>query len=67
MEYNVTNVFTYGILTFPEVMFTHCKHKYDSCKATLNGYSRKQVKHQFYPGIKLDETSKVEGTLYLSV
>lgn len=48
----MTNIFTYGTLMFPEVMFTVCKSKYESEKATLQGYARRQVKGRIYPGVK---------------
>lgn len=45
------NVFAYGSLMFPEVMFKVTKGQYQSAKAVLRNYTRKQVKNQVYPGL----------------
>jgi gamma-glutamylcyclotransferase (GGCT)/AIG2-like uncharacterized protein YtfP len=52
---------------YPEVIFSIVKGKYPSCKATLQDYARKQVKQQFYPGLKHEPGAKVEGVMYSSV
>jgi hypothetical protein len=46
------NIFTYGTLMFPEVMYTLISNQQLlSCRAVLRDFTRRQVKGQTYPGI----------------
>ena len=55
-EGKLTNIFTYGTLMYPEVMYGLVKKKdYHSEPALLTNYSRKHVKGRTYPGLKKDE------------
>lgn len=49
-----TNIFTYGTLMYPEVMYGLVKKKdYHTQPVLLKGYTRKQVKFgRTYPGLK---------------
>ena len=62
------NVFTYGSLMFPEVInaLLH-RNDYQSCAASLTGYTRLKVKDAVYPGLVKSLGSTVEGVLYLNV
>ena len=61
------NIFAYGMLLYPEVMFTHCKNKYESTKDTLKGYVRRGIKEKYFPGITPCAQGQVEGTIYFDV
>jgi cation transport regulator ChaC len=46
------NIFTYGSLMYPEVMYNLVKKpNYLTEPVILNNYSRRQVKAKTYPGI----------------
>ena len=46
------NIFAYGSLMFPEVMFRLVSGRdYKHCPGVLKGYARKSVKDAVYPGI----------------
>ena len=61
------NIFTYGTLTYREVLLTVVSKEYDSLKGRLDGYVRKQIKNRWSPGIKPEEGASVQGLLYLDV
>ena len=62
------NIFTYGSLMFPEVMYGLVKQPhYESSTAVLDGHSRKQVKGKPYPGLIVDPGNSVRGRVYFNV
>jgi gamma-glutamylcyclotransferase (GGCT)/AIG2-like uncharacterized protein YtfP len=63
-----TNLFTYGSLMYPQVIYTLVSEKtYQTHAAVLKGFSRRQVKGKSYPGLLKSEDAEVEGLLYLCV
>ncbi len=49
---NLKNVFTYGSLMYPEVIYKLMKkHDYAHEPVLLRGYARRHVKNRAYPGL----------------
>ena len=68
MKSSTTNIFTYGTLMYPEVMYRLVQKKdYKSGPALLKGYNRLQVKGATYPGLVKDANKEVRGVLYENV
>ncbi len=61
------NIFTYGTLMYPEVLDPLVSEKYMPQKSILNGYCRKAIIGEHYPGIVKKDASRVEGVLYTNV
>lgn len=63
-----TNVFTYGSLMYPEVIYNLVQKKdYVSMEATLREHTRRQVKAKVYPGLIPCPGTHIVGILYLDV
>lgn len=64
----LTNVFTYGSLMYPEVMYGLVKQtNYKTQTAVLKDYARYHVKHAVYPGIIPVQGKSVKGLVYMDV
>lgn len=63
----MTNIFVYGSLMDPKIMFSICKGNYLSQSAVLNGYSLNQISNQIYPGLIKNENKSVSGVVYLGL
>lgn len=62
------NIFTYGSLMYPEVMYNIVeKNDYKSQPALLKNYSRKQVKGAVYPGLVRADNHEIWGVVYINV
>ncbi len=58
------NLFVYGTLMVPEVMFTVCGHRRHGLSATLPGYRRRRIVDEVYPAIVRCDGDRVEGICY---
>ena len=58
------NLFVYGTLMVPEVMFTVCGHHHHGQSATLLGYRRRRIVDEVYPAIVRCDGDRVEGIFY---
>lgn len=68
MKTKSTNIFTYGSLMYPEVMYRIVEGQdYKTEPALLKGYSRLQVRGAVYPGLTKDESKSVQGVLYFNI
>ena len=61
------NIFTYGTLMIPEVMFAATARRFHSIDAILKGYARFTVKGESYPGIVPVTDAATEGIIYFDV
>jgi gamma-glutamylcyclotransferase (GGCT)/AIG2-like uncharacterized protein YtfP len=62
------NVFTYGSLMFPDVWRAVVKGQYSSTAGEVNGYLRRCVKQQTYPGlIRGVRHDVVVGRVYFNI
>lgn len=62
------NIYTYGSLMYPEVMFGIVKRNdYKSQPALLKNYTRKQVKGAVYPGLVRADNHEIWGIVYMNV
>jgi len=61
------NIFAYGTLLIPEVMYAVTARKFRFEKAILKGYARFRVKGESYPGIIPVTDAMTEGIIYLDV
>lgn len=59
--------FTYGSLMCPDIMAAVAGRAYRSVPAVLDGYRRRPVLGQAYPGIRPDADHRVAGVLYFDV
>lgn len=64
----MTNLFTYGSLMFPEVIYKLTIHQnYPQIKGALQNYTRRRVKARVYPGITPQQNSVVNGVVYFGL
>ena len=64
----MTNLFTYGSLMFPEVIYKlTTRQEYPNAKATLLHFTRRRVKARVYPGITALQGSAVSGVVYFGL
>jgi hypothetical protein len=64
----MTNLFTYGSLMFPEVIYKlTTRQDYPQAKGTLQNYTRRRVKARVYPGITPLYGSAVSGVVYFGL
>ena len=63
----MTALFAYGTLMCEDIMLKVAGCYPGALPATLVGYSRKRVKNELYPGLILEETSRVEGVVYTNL
>jgi gamma-glutamylcyclotransferase (GGCT)/AIG2-like uncharacterized protein YtfP len=61
------NIFTYGTLMIPDVMYAVTTRKFRFKDAILRGYARFTVKGEFYPGIIPVTDAVTEGVIYFDV
>jgi len=61
------NIFTYGTLMIPDVMYAVTARKFRFKDAILRGYARFTVKGEFYPGIIPVTDAVTEGVIYFDV
>jgi len=61
------NLFTYGTLIHPEIMAKVAGATFESKPGMLQGYQRKLVKDEVYPGIREHPESSVEGVVYFNI
>ena len=61
------HLFAYGSLMFPEVWERIVSERCDSAPATLEGYSRRTIVGEPYPGIVAAETERVAGVVYFDL
>jgi len=61
------NLFTYGTLMVPEIMYHVAGCTLQSVEVSLEGYVRYGVKGEQYPGVTARAASRVDGILYLDV
>ncbi|MDH3573396.1 MAG: gamma-glutamylcyclotransferase [Desulfobacteraceae bacterium] len=61
------NIFTYGTLMIPEVMYAVTTRMLRSKNAILRGYARFTVKGESYPGIIPATDAVTEGIIYFDV
>ncbi len=61
------NIFTYGTLMIPEVMYAVTTRKFRFKNAVLRGYARFTVKGESYPGIIPVTGAATEGIVYFDV
>jgi gamma-glutamylcyclotransferase (GGCT)/AIG2-like uncharacterized protein YtfP len=61
------NIFTYGTLMIPTVMYTVTNRHFRSQKAILRGYARFTVRAQSFPGIISVPDAITKGIIYLDV
>lgn len=64
---NGYNVFVYGTLLLPNIMETVTGRSFESLPATLEGYKRRKVKNEVFPGIAADPESSTKGKLYQNI
>ena len=57
-------LFTYGTLTFPEVMEAILGYRPEMLQAELVGYMRSSLKDRYYPGIIPARSSSCTGVVY---
>jgi gamma-glutamylcyclotransferase (GGCT)/AIG2-like uncharacterized protein YtfP len=62
-----TAVFTYGTLTFPDVMQAVTGRAFASLPASLAGYACLAVRGAVYPGALARAGATIDGVLYLDV
>lgn len=58
------NLFVYGTLMVPEVMFAVCGHGRRGQSAMLLGYRRRRIVNEVYPAIVCCAGDRVEGICY---
>lgn len=64
----MTNLFTYGSLMFPEVIYKlTTRQDYPQAKATLPNFTRRRVNARVYPGITPLQGSAVNGVVYFGL
>jgi len=61
------NIFTYGTLMIPGVMYAVTAREFRFKNAILRGYVRFTVKGEFYPGILPVTDAVTEGIIYFDV
>ena len=61
------NIFVYGTLLIPDVMYAVTTRKFRFIDATLRGYARFTVKGASYPGIIPTTEAVTEGIIYFDV
>lgn len=61
------NIFTYGSLTFPEVMSALTERTFRFEDLTLPGWERRKLTGETYPGLIEQASSMVDGRLYFDV
>ena len=61
------NIFAYGTLMIPEVMYAVTTREFQFKDAILRGYARFRVKGESYPGIIPVTDSVTEGSVYFDV
>jgi len=61
------NIFAYGTLMIPAVMYAVTARHFRFKKAMLRGYARFTVKGESYPGIIPASDAVTEGIIYLNV
>ncbi|MEJ2656922.1 MAG: gamma-glutamylcyclotransferase [Desulfobacterales bacterium] len=61
------NLFVYGTLMFPSVMYAVTARKFRFIDATLRNYARYTVKGESYPGIIPETSAVTEGIIYFDV
>jgi len=57
------NLFAYGTLMWPEVIYDLLGRSIPMENALLKGYKRCRIKRVAYPGLKKDDSSEVRGKL----
>jgi gamma-glutamylcyclotransferase (GGCT)/AIG2-like uncharacterized protein YtfP len=61
----MTNLFTYGSLMFPEVIYKlTTRQDYSKANAVLHNFARRRVKARVYPGITPLQGACVNGVVY---
>ena len=61
------NIFTYGTLMIPDVMYAVTAREFRFKNAVLRGYARFTVKGESYPGIIPATDAVTEGIIYFDV
>lgn len=61
------NLFVYGTLTFPEVVFALTGQKFASKRAELIGYRVAKLKGKKFPGLIKNEDSIAKGLLFMDL
>ena len=61
------NIFAYGTLMIPAVMYAATARHFRFKKAMLKGYARFRVKGESYPGIISQTDAITKGIIYLNV
>ena len=61
------NIFTYGTLMLPSVIYAVTSRKFRFIDATLKDYARFTVKGESYPGIIPATDANTEGIIYFDV
>jgi gamma-glutamylcyclotransferase (GGCT)/AIG2-like uncharacterized protein YtfP len=61
------NLFVYGTLMVPEVMYAVCGYDLPGVPASVEGYRRRRVVGESYPAIAPSPGNSVSGTLYRNV
>ncbi len=63
----MNHLFAYGTLMCADIMEDVSRSRPASIPATLNGFSRRAVQGEHYPGVIPDPDGQVEGVVYRSV
>lgn len=61
------NIFTYGTLMIPEIMYAVTAREFRFKNAILKGYARFKVKEESYPGVVPVIDAVTEGIIYFGV
>ena len=61
------NLFVYGTLRIPSVMYAVTDRRFRSIDAVIRGYARYSVKGESYPGIIAATNAVTDGIVYLNV
>jgi gamma-glutamylcyclotransferase (GGCT)/AIG2-like uncharacterized protein YtfP len=67
MEYPAMNLFTYGTLRIPSVMYAVTVRRFRGIDAVIKNYARYSVKGESYPGIIPITNAVTDGVVYLDV
>ncbi len=61
------NLFVYGTLRIPSVMYTVTDRRFRFVDAVIRGYARYSIKGESYPGIIPTTNAATDGIVYLDV
>jgi gamma-glutamylcyclotransferase (GGCT)/AIG2-like uncharacterized protein YtfP len=67
MEFPAMNLFVYGTLRIPSVMYAVTVRRFRGIGAFIKGYARYSVKGESYPGIIPATNAVTDGIVYLDV